>query len=92
MDIKHFIVQDWVAEDLLYLHRIPTADNFSDAMTKALGGTLFYRHMNYIMGKVVSEYTRALIHPSIKRFCVDLMFDNIKSREGIMQGSLIPIG
>ena len=92
MDIKHFIVQNWVEEDLLCLHRIPTADNFSDAMTKSLGGTLFYRHMNYIMGKVVPEYARALIHPSIKRFCVDLMFDNIKSREGIMQGSLIPIG
>jgi hypothetical protein len=91
MDIKHFIIQDWVAEDLLCLHRIPTADNFSDAMTKAQGGTLFYRHMNYIMGKVVPEYAKALIHPSIKRLCVDMMFDNIKSREGIMQGSLIPI-
>ena len=58
-------------------------------MTKALGGTLFYWHMNYIMGNVVPEYARALIHPSIKRFCVDLMFDNIKSREGIMQ-AVIP--
>ena len=91
MDIKHFIVQDWVAEDLLCLHRIPTADNFSDAMTKALGGTLFYRHMNYIMGKVVPEYAKELINPSIKRLFVDMRFDNIRSREGIMQGSLIPI-
>ena len=91
MDIKHFIVQDWVAEDLLCLHRIPTADNFSDAMTKATGGTLFYRHMNYIMGRVVPEYAKTLINPSIKRLFVDMMFDNIKSREGIMQGSLIPI-
>ncbi len=91
MDIKHFIVQDWVAEDLLCLERIPTADNFSDAMTKAQGTTLFHRHMNYIMGKVVPEYARVLIHPSIKRLCTDMMFDNIRSREGIMQGSLIPI-
>ena len=39
MDIKHFIIQDWVAEDLLCLLRIPTVDNFSDAMTKAQGAT-----------------------------------------------------
>ena len=90
MDIKHFIIQDWVAEDLLCLHRIPTADNFSDAMTKALGGTLFYRHMNYIMGRIVPEYAKALISPSIKRL-YDLTFDNIKSREDIMQGPLILI-
>ena len=92
MDIKHFIVQDWVAEDLMCLHRIPTADNFSDAMTKAQGATLFYRHMNYIMGRIVPQYVKALINPSIKKLFFDMTFENIKSREGIMPGSLIPVG
>ena len=39
--------------DLLALHRITTNDNYSDAMTKALGKSLFYRHTDYIMGKVI---------------------------------------
>ena len=91
MDIKHFIIQDWVAEDLLCLLRIPTIDNFSDAMTKSQGATLFYRHMNYIMGRVVPQYVKALLKPSIKRLFFNLRFDNLKSWEGIMPGSLIPI-
>ena len=91
MDIKHFIIQDWVAEDLLCLLRIPTIDNFSDTMTKSQGATLFYRHMNYIMGRVVPQYVKALLKPSIKRLFFNLRFDNLKSWEGIMPGSLIPI-
>jgi len=92
MDIKHFIIQDWLAEDLLCLHRIPTADNFSDAMTKAQGATLFYRHMNYIMGRVVPQYVKELHKPSIKRLFFNLTFDNLKSRVGVMPGTLIPVG
>lgn len=42
--------------DLLALHRITTNDNYSDAMTKALGKSLFYRHTDYIMGKVIPTY------------------------------------
>ena len=56
MDIKTFGIQDWVQRDLLSLQRINTADNYADAMTKALGRTLFYRHVNYIMGKIVPTY------------------------------------
>ena len=58
MDIKHFVLQDWVAHDLIRLKRISTTDNYSDVMTKATGRTLFYRHMNYILGKILPIYCR----------------------------------
>ena len=56
MDIKHFALQDWVAKDLICLKRINTSDNYADVMTKATGRTLFYRHMNYILGKILPAY------------------------------------
>ena len=59
MDTKHFALQTWVERDLLTLKRIGTSDNESDLMTKNLGRTLFYRHMEYIMGKVQPEYVTA---------------------------------
>jgi deoxyuridine 5'-triphosphate nucleotidohydrolase len=58
MDIRSFALQDWVEKDLIVLHRIPTSDNYADAMTKALPRTLFYRHMNYIQGKYIPEYAK----------------------------------
>ena len=58
MDTKHFALQQWVELDLLKLKRINTADNESDLMTKDLGRTLFYRHMEYLMGKIIPEYVR----------------------------------
>ena len=56
METKHFAIQHWVDTDLLTLHRISTSDNESDAMTKNLPRTLFYRHIDYIMGKVIPYY------------------------------------
>jgi hypothetical protein len=56
MDIKHFVLQDWVLRDLMTLARIDTSDNYSDVMTKATGRVLFYRHINYIMGKTKPSY------------------------------------
>ena len=53
MDIIHFAFQQWVEQDLLILKRVVTADNESDLLTKNLSRTLFYRHIEYIMGKVV---------------------------------------
>ena len=34
MDLKYFGLQEWVQRDLLILHRINTADNYADVMTK----------------------------------------------------------
>ena len=56
MDTKFFAIQHWVDTDLLTLQRIDTSDNESDTMTKNLVRTLFYRHQDYIMGRVIPEY------------------------------------
>ena len=62
VDIKHFVLQDWVERDLLVLRRITTTDNYSDAMTKVTGRTLHYKHFDYIMGQIRPPY--ATIAPS----------------------------
>ena len=51
IDIKHFKIQEWVEQDIIAMKKINTHDNCSDAMTKALNGTLFYRHMDRMMGR-----------------------------------------
>ena len=56
MDTKHFAIQDWVANDILILRQISTHDNEADTMTKNLARSLFYRHKEYMMGKVLPEY------------------------------------
>jgi len=60
MDIKNFALQDWVQEDLIRLARISTNDNYSDVMTKATARTLYYRHMNYILGKIIPTYVQGM--------------------------------
>ena len=59
METRHFALQDWVDRDLLTLKRITTSDNHSDAMTKPLARTLFYRHMDFIQGKLTPKYAYA---------------------------------
>jgi len=58
MDTKHFALQQWVGLDLLKLKRIDTSDNESDLITKNLGRILFYRHVEYLMGKIIPECMR----------------------------------
>ena len=50
VDLRHFAVVDWVAQDLLIVKKISTHDNSSDTLTKSLGKTLFHRHTDTIMG------------------------------------------
>ena len=59
MDVKHFVIQQWIANDLLNMQRINTNDNCADVLTKATGRTLFYRHMDYIQGYIRPEYVAA---------------------------------
>ncbi len=78
MSVKTFALQDWVSHDLISIQRINTSDNYSDSMTKALGRTLFYRHNDYIMGRIVPEYMKdQLPRSQIKKvdFCIDLQSD-----------------
>ena len=56
MNLRYFALQEWVESDLIVLRHIDTNDNESDALTKAVGRTLFYRHMDYIMGKIPPSY------------------------------------
>ena len=56
VDIKHFALQSWVERDLLTMKRINTSDNSADALTKATARTLFYRHNNHIMGRIIPSY------------------------------------
>ena len=50
VDLRHFAVVDWVAQDLLTVKKICTNDNSSDTLTKSLSKTLFHRHTDTIMG------------------------------------------
>ena len=60
MDTTHFDIQHWVNTNFLILKRIGTNDNESGVMTKNVGRTLFYRHIDYMMVNVIPEY--AVIH------------------------------
>ena len=58
VDIKQFVLLEWVENDLLTLHRISTSDNYSDGFTKPLGRTLHYRHFDRVMGRVIPPYVK----------------------------------
>ena len=57
MDISYFALADWVEQDLMLLERVHTAINIADHMTKILDRTLFYRHVDYIMGHIPPQYS-----------------------------------
>ena len=56
MDIKKFVMLDWVERDLLTMKRVSTTDNYSDSLTKPLGRILHYKHNDYILGKHIPLY------------------------------------
>ena len=56
MDIKKFILQDWIQQDLIIMKRINTADNYADGMTKSVGRQLFYSHFDHILGNIPPDY------------------------------------
>ena len=60
INIKHFVLQDLCETDIIAMKRINTADNYSDTLTKATTRTIFYRHMEYIQGKIIPEYIKYL--------------------------------
>ena len=65
MDIKHFVLLDWVERDLVIMKRINTADNYADSMTKSLGRQLHYPHTDYILGKTIPPYAVSQPHTSV---------------------------
>ena len=84
MDTKHFALQNWVNTDLLVLCRISTHDNESDAMTKYVGRTLFYRHTDYFMGRIIPDYARKHSDLTLydRAFIVSPLGDTHKAGEG----------
>ena len=50
VDLRHFTVVDWVAQDLLAVKKIITKDNSSDTLTKSPNKILYYRHNNTLLG------------------------------------------
>ena len=57
MDIRYFALADWVERDIMILERVHTSINMADHMTKILDRTLFYRHVDHIMGHVPPLYS-----------------------------------
>ena len=57
VEIKQFVLLEWVENDLIELQRITTSDNYSDGFTKPLGRILHYRHFDRVMGRVIPKYT-----------------------------------
>jgi hypothetical protein len=56
MDTKYFALQDWVEQDQIEVTQIGTANNISDAFTKALGRIKFYEQTDVIMGRGIPPY------------------------------------
>ncbi len=57
VEIKQFVLLEWVENDLIELERITTSDNYSDGFTKPLGRILHYRHFDRVMGRKIPSYT-----------------------------------
>ncbi len=57
INIKFFLLCDWVKCDLMLLDRIDTSINMVDHLTKALQPTLFHRHANFLLGHIPPTYS-----------------------------------
>jgi hypothetical protein len=67
MDTKYFALQDWVEHDQIEVTQIGTANNISDAFTKALGRIKFYEQTDVIMGRRIPPYVPTWVkkdHPA----------------------------
>jgi len=51
IDIRNFVILDWIERDLMEVKKIPIADNASDTLTKALPRITFHRHNDTLMGR-----------------------------------------
>ena len=50
LDIKLYAIQEWVQQGKIILHRVCSALNPSDALTKIVGHVLHHRHCDELMG------------------------------------------
>ncbi len=57
IDIKYFLLCEWVERNLMILDCIDTSINMADHLTKALQPTLFHHHADYLLGHVPPTYS-----------------------------------
>jgi hypothetical protein len=57
MDIRYVALSEWVGHDLMILEPIHVSVSMADHLTKILERTLFYWHMNYILGHIPPAYS-----------------------------------
>ena len=57
IDIKYFVLCEWVEHDLILLKQIDTSINIADHLTKILSHTLFHQHADYLLGHVSLKYS-----------------------------------
>jgi len=60
MDIKYFLLCDWLEWDLMHLERVDTKINMVDMFTKRLPRLLFYHHADYLLGQNVKTLLNKL--------------------------------
>jgi hypothetical protein len=57
MDIKYFLLSEWVERDLMWLERIDTSINLADHFTKSLQPAFFHLHADFILGQIPPAYS-----------------------------------
>ncbi len=57
MDIKYFLLCNWVKRDLMHLERVDTKMNMVDMFTKSLPRLMFHCHADYLMGHAPPKYS-----------------------------------
>jgi hypothetical protein len=57
MDIKYFVLYDWIEQDLLILEWIDTNINLANPFTKTSPRTSFHCHVDFILGHVPPRYS-----------------------------------
>lgn len=62
IDIQHFAIQEWKVNGDIILCHIPGIINPADALTKALGPTLHFRHVRRLMGHYGAPWMTAVTY------------------------------
>jgi hypothetical protein len=57
MDIKYFLLCNWVERDLMHLKLVDTKMNMVDMFTQSLPRLMFHCHANYLLGYVPPKYS-----------------------------------
>jgi hypothetical protein len=57
MDIKYFLLCDWVKRDLRHVERVDTKMNMAGMFIKSLPRLMIHRHDDYLLGHVPPKYS-----------------------------------